>query len=166
MKTKLYKILIICLSVLLSFVFLYILVRFSINRNDEPDKNKPDILITAEPIPITSMEDYDAPNEDMIYLEEYGYRVNVTNPAAIAPYVTTQCVTQLEPYLDQYFDYYDPDGRNYEAEIEEDSIKTNINWPSFYLVVHMDDKDLRVKCVYWNTVYIYDFFSELSNDAR
>lgn len=107
-----------------------------------------------------------AAEEDCMTVEDYGYRVYVSNYPDLAPYIVSEGIIALEPYLDQYFNYYDPDGPNYEAEIDISSYNPDVNWPKFYLTVHMEDRDLEVCCVYWTQKGYYDFFSDLSGDAR
>lgn len=161
---------IILMSVAFAAAIIALISYFIFSRAPEVEEEAD--LGTVQEIPVDTVSDNDedywggAAEEDCMTLDEYGYRVYVSNSPELADYIVSDAIISLEPYLDQYFTYYDPDGGNYEAEIDISSYNPDVNWPKFYLTVHMENKDLEVCCVYWTQKGYYDFFSDLSGDAR
>lgn len=106
-------------------------------------------------------EDTISPQDD---IDTAIYRITVSQKPLLSEQgLPDKGIAILESSLSDYFNDYDPDGGNYEAEVITDGMIIESVAPTFKVLVHMDDKDVVVTCDYCLTVPSYKFRSELDN---
>ena len=76
----------------------------------------------------------------------YTYRVTITNIADLtATGIQTIALDCIEPYLNEYFNYYLQDGNHYDAVYVADSYIESYNIPQFQ--VYIEELDLEIDCM-------------------
>lgn len=97
-------------------------------------------------------------------LDNYPYRVCITNPADLASCgLDDFAIDALEPFLDLYMNMYDPSALKYQGEIQTDSFIHNESIPQFMVCIHQETGDeLMIQCTYFVQARLYEFSSSLS----
>lgn len=106
--------------------------------------------------------------KDEVNIPDMPQRVTVTGTTFLLNNgFPVEGVNSLSYYLDLYFNYYQPDGPNYAAEVIESSYVENDSYPGFKILVHISGEEtMEVFCAYMKSVDRYNFYSELSGDAK
>ena len=111
--------------------------------NEEPAISSQEQVFRDENVSL--FEDTISSQDDVTVSE---YRINVTNMGLLSEYGYSQkSIDALLPYLDAYFDYYDPDGGTYTAEIGAEAGHTR-GLPHFLIKVDMDGTPFWVNCLF------------------
>ena len=100
-------------------------------------------------------------SEDDVTVSEY--RVNITNMNVLSDYGYSQkSIDALLPYLDAYFNYFDPDGGTYTAEIGAEAGHTQ-GIPHFFLKVDVNGTPFWINCLFNSSENEYIFRSDFGN---
>ena len=93
----------------------------------------------------------------------YLYRVTITNISDLtATGIQTIALDYIEPYLNEYFNYYLQDGNHYNAVYVADSYIDSYNIPQF--TVYIEDLDLEIDCMCILSEKYYRFRSRFNPD--
>lgn len=98
--------------------------------------------------------------DDVIEQEQ---RIDITNMEVMAERGYSQeSIDALIPYLNAYFNYYDPDGDNYTAVIDVSGGNLE-QYPHFYIKVNMHETDFWIECIYFKSDHEYVFYSDFGD---
>ena len=93
------------------------------------------------------------------------YRVTITNRGDLYDTgIQGPAMDYIEPYLNEYFNYYLQDGNHYEATYVKDSYIASYNIPRFN--VYIEDLDLEIECMYIIDEQYYRFKSRFNPDGE
>lgn len=114
-----------------------------------------------EELNITSIDGATTVEESQREMEEYIYRVYVSNPEALyKSSLPSHGYGTFEGYLSRYIDYYVPGDELYEVQFMEGSDEAFSACTDF--LVKIPDLDITVRCIYVNSLQRYDFRSPLN----
>ncbi len=163
MNPKKRQIIVFSIIVIILIAICLFIVWSKVLKKEKPQEN----IVTSVPLESSTdymenlglHEDTISPEDDM---DEPIYRVTISQKPLLAKQgLPDSGIAILESSMSDYFDDYDPNGGNYEAEVIESSINVQNVAPTFKVLVHMDEKDIVVTCDYCLTLPSYRFKSEI-----
>ena len=91
------------------------------------------------------------------------YKVTIENIGDLADTeIQLIALDYIEPYLHEYLNYYQPDGKYYYAKYVEDSYIESYNIPRFN--VYIEELDLEIECMCILSEHYYRFKSRFNPD--
>lgn len=99
--------------------------------------------------------------EDQVSLDDYMYRVYVSNPEELYnSSLPPHGYGTFEGYLSRYINYYVPGNECYEVQYIKGSDDFYTAYTDF--LVKIPELDVKIRCIYKNSEQRYDFISPLS----
>lgn len=160
------KVIILMMGLVLSVFIVFVAITIFQNKSEDKQSEENEATFTSIEEPESSYlvadETVGIPPLDM---SENPYRVMLSNPGDLLDLgIQYDAFDYLEPYLNEYFNYYLDNGTNYFAEYVEDTFVPDINFPTFH--IYIEELDLDIECVYITSKEYYRFTSRFNPNGE